>query len=393
MNVILAPQNSTSPSSVNDVDTSNVASRATPTLAIREFFFSLLSEADRKRAEIGCNSATRRFDGFIRFVSNLPEKIRGASAREGADLVWAARERNITTVMEKIAAHADINHADAHGMTAMMYAAQNGTLEMVRTLTTAGSAVNMQNKDGKTPLLLAIESGKFDVVNFLIESGADPEKADQNGCTPLMYAARHGCSKTIALLLSLNVKAAVQNKEGWTALMLAARYGNQTIATAIINTANRKGANEILVISFLQASRLFQFGVFEAMVRAHQNSIHRIPAAGFVAWVLQNNLKLGAIAALADSGMKLTQEEYRELITKHKVSEDAELYLHEVTVGGMVSRRTSLHTNLSCLISANSGGEIHHPLQTGPDGFDAGFTVAFATQEAAEAGDEAHHRV
>ena len=54
---------------------------------------------------------------------------------------------------------------------------------------------------------------------------------------------------------------------------------------------------------------------------------------------------------------------------------------------------TSLHTNLSCLISANSGGEIHHPLQTGPDGFDAGFTVALAAQEAAEAGDEAHHRV
>ena len=54
---------------------------------------------------------------------------------------------------------------------------------------------------------------------------------------------------------------------------------------------------------------------------------------------------------------------------------------------------TSLHTNLSCLINANSGGEIHHPLQTGPDGFDAGFTVALAAQEAAEAGDEAHHRV
>lgn len=255
MNVILAPQNSTSPSSVNDVDTSNVASRATPTLAIREFFFSLLAEADRKRTEIGWNSATRRFDGFIRFVSNLPEKIRGASAREGADLVWAARERNITTVMEKIAAHADINHADAHGMTAMMYAAQNGNLEMVRTLTTAGSAVNMQNNDGKTPLLLAIESGKFDVVNFLIESGADVEKTDQNGCTPLMYAACYGHPKTSALLLSMNVKAADQNKEGWNALMLAARYGNKGIATAIMNTLNGKELEELLKISFREASR------------------------------------------------------------------------------------------------------------------------------------------
>ena len=53
----------------------------------------------------------------------------------------------------------------------------------------------------------------------------------------------------------------------------------------------------------------------------------------------------------------------------------------------------SLHTNLSCLISTNSGGEIHHPLQTSPDGLDTGFTIAFAPQEAAEAGDETYHGV
>ncbi len=39
----------------------------------------------------------------------------------------------------------------------------------------------------------------------------------------------------------------------------------------------------------------------------------------------------------------------------------------------LVAECTPLHTNLSCLISANSGGEIHHPLQTGQDGLDAGF--------------------
>lgn len=37
-----------------------------------------------------------------------------------------------------------------------------------------------------------------------------------------------------------------------------------------------------------------------------------------------------------------------------------------------------------------AGGEIHHSLQTLPDGLNSGFTVAFAPQEAAEHGDQAH---
>jgi transposase len=56
-------------------------------------------------------------------------------------------------------------------------------------------------------------------------------------------------------------------------------------------------------------------------------------------------------------------------------------------------KATSLHTNLSRFISANAGGEIHHPLQASPDCLDARLTVAFASQEAAKAGDEADHRV
>jgi CopA family copper-resistance protein len=54
---------------------------------------------------------------------------------------------------------------------------------------------------------------------------------------------------------------------------------------------------------------------------------------------------------------------------------------------------TPLHTNLSGLISANSSGEIHHPLQANPDSFDTWFTITFTAKETAEAGDEAHHRV
>ncbi len=37
-----------------------------------------------------------------------------------------------------------------------------------------------------------------------------------------------------------------------------------------------------------------------------------------------------------------------------------------------------------------AGGEIRHSLQALPDGFDSGFAVAFARQESAEHGDQAH---
>lgn len=247
----------------------------------------------------------------------------------------------MTTVMEKIAGHAGINHADALGMTAMMYAAQNGDLEMVRTLTTAGSAVNMQNMDGKTPLLLAIESDKFNVVDFLIKSGADVEKTDQNGCTPLMYAACHGRSKTSALLLSMNVKAAVQNKEGWNALMLAARYGNKEIATAIMNTLNENELEEILKISFREASRLNQFAVLEAIVRAHQYSNCPLQAAMTFDLILANGLKVGVAEALADSGMHLTLEQCREVMKKYEGWKDSYVWISQIMVGDKVSTRTN----------------------------------------------------
>jgi hypothetical protein len=54
---------------------------------------------------------------------------------------------------------------------------------------------------------------------------------------------------------------------------------------------------------------------------------------------------------------------------------------------------TPLHTDFSGLISANSSGVIHHPLQANPDSFDAWFTITFTAKETAEAGDEAHYGV
>ena len=49
--------------------------------------------------------------------------------------------------------------------------------------------------------------------------------------------------------------------------------------------------------------------------------------------------------------------------------------------------------NSLLFISANPGGEVHHPLQASPDDLDAWLAVAFAPQEAAEAGNEADQGV
>lgn len=316
MQAVLLKQTS-SLNKVAGVDTLIDKSRASPRLAVREFFFSLLSEADRQRTDIGWSTASRRVNGFVRFVSTLADRISGVSAKEGDKLVAVASKNNIADVNARIAAHADINHADASGMTAIMYAAQKGNLAMLRALVAAGSAVNMHNKEGKTALFLATEKADIEVIKFLIEVGADAEKVDERGCSPLMYAARHGNSEVADFFLSINVKAATLNKQGWNALMMAAYHGHQEMATAIINAQNKKDAASLLEISLSAASRLARFPVATGIVHAAKNS--HFPLSGRVAvnWAVKNGLPFIAIEAFAAAGLRLYIKEFKYIVGKY----------------------------------------------------------------------------
>ena len=73
-------------------------------------------------------------------------------------------------------------------MSPLLYAARDGRLEIVKTLVAAKADVNQADANGITPLIAAIEDNHVDVARFLIEQGADVNASDWYGRTPLWSA-------------------------------------------------------------------------------------------------------------------------------------------------------------------------------------------------------------
>jgi ankyrin repeat protein len=136
--------------------------------------------------------------------------------------MWAVSQKHSTVVKVLIAHHADIqlrsevwadvmavpphgyfgyNKAIPHGgETALMFAARVGDLESARLLVNAGANVNDADAWGVSATTLAAHSGYRDFVEFLLEKGADPNAAP-NGFTALHEAIMRRDEKMVAALL------------------------------------------------------------------------------------------------------------------------------------------------------------------------------------------------
>jgi len=142
-------------------------------------------------------------------------------------VVDAAKAGNFAAVKTLIAQKADVNAAQADGMTALHWAVRGDDLATVQALVRAGAKVNTANRYGMTPIILAAQNGDPLVVAALLKAGADANSALPEGQTALMTAARTGNVESIALLAEAGAK--VDAKEQWqgqTALMWAASQNN-----------------------------------------------------------------------------------------------------------------------------------------------------------------------
>ena len=86
------------------------------------------------------------------------------------------------------------------GETALMFAARVGDLESARLLVAAGANVNDADAWGVSATTLAAHSGFTDLVLFLLDKGADPNAAP-NGFTALQEAIERRDEKMVAALL------------------------------------------------------------------------------------------------------------------------------------------------------------------------------------------------
>ncbi|MBL0172888.1 MAG: ankyrin repeat domain-containing protein [Gemmatimonadaceae bacterium] len=132
---------------------------------------------------------------------------------------------------------ADVNAAQADGMTALHWAATRGDADLARMLVFAGARVEALTRNGNyTPLHLAARAGRAAAVKALLAGGADVKAVTSTGgAAALHFAASNGDVESVMALLDKG--AVVDVREGaWaqTPLMWAA-------------SANRVRAMEILI--------------------------------------------------------------------------------------------------------------------------------------------------
>jgi uncharacterized protein len=133
-----------------------------------------------------------------------------------------------------LAADADVNAAQADGMTALHWAVRHGDGRVAKKLLEKGANANAENRYGIRPLFLACMNGDATITALLLEAGADANATIAGGETSLMTAARTGRVDVVKLLLSRGADVNARERKGQTALMWAAAEGHVEVIQALV---------------------------------------------------------------------------------------------------------------------------------------------------------------
>jgi ankyrin repeat protein len=175
---------------------------------------------------------------FTRFVAcGLAIVLAGAGPASGpveAPLADAAERGDGAGLRALVARHAEVNRAQADGMTALHWAAYRDDLDEARFLVGAGAEVGASNRYGVAPLSLACTNGNEAMVALLLDAGADPGTKLRGGETALMTAARTGRLGPVRALLARGADVNAREQRGQTALMWAAAEGHAEVVAALL---------------------------------------------------------------------------------------------------------------------------------------------------------------
>ena len=161
----------------------------------------------------------------------LAGMISAAVPAGGDAVVDAAMNGNRDQVRSLLKDGADVNTAQADGMTALHWAAQKGDVELAKVLLYASANVRATTRiGGYTPLLIASRNGNAEMIGALLAGGADANSMTTNGTTALMLAAAAGKVDAVRALLAKGASVnAKENVKGETALTFAAAFGRTDV--------------------------------------------------------------------------------------------------------------------------------------------------------------------
>lgn len=163
-------------------------------------------------------------------LSSVAEDVKESPAT----IADAAEAQDITQIQIMLTSGADLNAAQADGMTAMHWATVHDDAKLVDELVTAGAKADAKNRYGVTPLVLACSNGNQAIVDSLLRNGADPNVVLEGGETVLMTAARTGRPEVVKSLIAAKADINAKDQNAQTAIMWAAADGHAEVVSLLI---------------------------------------------------------------------------------------------------------------------------------------------------------------
>jgi ankyrin repeat protein len=163
------------------------------------------------------------------------------NAAASASIADAAERGDMGRVRALLKQAADVNAAQADGMTALHWAAMRDAVDLAQMLLYAGASVKATTRiNAYTPLLLAAKNGNRAVMDLLLKAGADANAHTSNGTTVLMFAAASGDTDAVMVLLDHHAEVnAMESVRGLTPVMFAAASNR----AAVIDVLAKHGAD------------------------------------------------------------------------------------------------------------------------------------------------------
>ncbi len=219
-------------------------------------------------------------------------------------LIGATKYNHPECVKRLLDQHANPNHQNYSGISALMLAAEQGYFECVKLLVQAGADLELaptgmrkfnnkflsksfiftgqralsMNLCGQTALFCAAKEGRTDIVKYLLDRGANPRVQNHYGVSAIWIPAQKGMLEVVELLLNAGAEthgapygnpADELNITGWTPLYAAMKSQKFDVVKLLLKRgADPNAVTKLGSTPFLLASEICDLDIIEACVEA-----------------------------------------------------------------------------------------------------------------------------